>query len=131
MNVGLGGGPRSVAALSAVYYLSHWEEVTCDDGTTPFEVHNMVSTLDPAKKFPSIYDYLRKGIQIMLEQPVQEARHAPFYDWMGVVTCSVSEATVGRPSKPSVDKERAGVSSQTIVMTFRRKVIRGRHRRVK
>ena len=69
------------------------------------QVHNMVSTLDPAKKVPSIYDYLRKGIQIMLEQPVQEARHAPFYDWMGVVTCSVSEATDGRPSKPSVDKE--------------------------
>ena len=44
----------------------------------------------------------------MLEQPVPEARHAPFYDWMGVVTCSVSEATVGRPSKPSVDKERSG-----------------------
>ena len=99
--------------------------------TTPFEVHKMVSTLDPAKKFPSIYDYLRKGIQIMLEQPVPEARHAPFYDWMGVVTCSVSEATVGRPSKPSVDKERAGVSSQTIVMTFHWRVIRGRHRRDK
>ena len=67
----------------------------------------------------------------MLEQPVPEARHAPFYDWMGVVTCSVSEATDGRPSKPSVDKERAGVSSQTIVMTFHWRVIRGRHRRDK
>ena len=92
----------------------------------------MVSTLNPAKMCGWPSDLQEKAYKLCSSSLSQKLdTHLSMIGWEGVVTCSVSEATDGRPSKPSVDKERAGVSSQTIVMTFHWRVIRGRHRRDK